>query len=66
MIKERGLAVLAIFGNVVTVRSWFGTNQLGFGLHFMVSPRVYCICSVVVLLNLVLMAVGMVPSNVAI
>ncbi len=33
MIRERGLAVLAVFGNVVTAWSWFGTNLLGVGLH---------------------------------
>lgn len=33
MIKERGMAALAIVGNMVTMWSWFGTNQLGIGLH---------------------------------
>lgn len=33
MVKERGVAALAIFGNVVTAWSWFGTNMLGVGLH---------------------------------
>ncbi len=33
MVKERGLALLAIFGNVVTAWSWFGVNELGIGLH---------------------------------
>ena len=33
LIRERGLAVLAIVGNMVTAWSWFGTNQLGVGLH---------------------------------
>ncbi|MCS6866219.1 MAG: cytochrome c biogenesis protein ResB [Gemmataceae bacterium] len=33
LVKERGVAVLAIFGNIVTAWSWFGTNQLGIGLH---------------------------------
>lgn len=33
MIGPRGLAVLAVLGNVVTSWSWFGTNQLGIGLH---------------------------------
>lgn len=33
MIKERGLAVLAVAGNMITAWSWFGTNQLGVGLH---------------------------------
>jgi ABC-type transport system involved in cytochrome c biogenesis permease subunit len=31
--KTRGLASIAIFGNVVTAWSWFGTNMLGVGLH---------------------------------
>lgn len=31
--KERGLMALAIFGNIVTAWSWFGTNLLGVGLH---------------------------------
>src|SRR5207244_7022466 len=33
LVKQRGVAVLAIFGCVVTTWSWFGTNQLGVGLH---------------------------------
>jgi ABC-type transport system involved in cytochrome c biogenesis permease subunit len=32
-IKDRGLALMAIFGNVVTAISWFGVNLLGIGLH---------------------------------
>ncbi|MHB1425048.1 MAG: cytochrome c biogenesis protein [Gemmataceae bacterium] len=33
MVKQRGMAVLAVAGNMVTGWSWFGTNQLGVGLH---------------------------------
>jgi ABC-type transport system involved in cytochrome c biogenesis permease subunit len=33
MVKTRGLAVLSVFGNMVTGWSWFGTNQLQVGLH---------------------------------
>ena len=33
MVKDRGLAVLAIGGNIVTSWSWFGVNELGVGLH---------------------------------
>ena len=33
MIRERGLMALAVFGNIVTAWSWFGTNMLGVGLH---------------------------------
>ena len=32
-IGARGFAVLAVLGNIVTAWSWFGTNQLGIGLH---------------------------------
>jgi ABC-type transport system involved in cytochrome c biogenesis permease subunit len=33
MVGPRGLAMLAIGGNVVTTWSYFGTNELGVGLH---------------------------------
>ena len=33
MIKQRGLMIMAVFGNVVTSWSWFGVNMLGIGLH---------------------------------
>lgn len=33
LIRERGLVNMAIFGNIVTAFSWFGTNLLGVGLH---------------------------------
>lgn len=33
MVKGRGIATLAVAGNVVTSWSWFGTNLLGVGLH---------------------------------
>ena len=33
MIRERGLIVCAIGGNIVTSWSWFGVNMLGIGLH---------------------------------
>jgi ABC-type transport system involved in cytochrome c biogenesis permease subunit len=33
MVKQRGLMSLAVFGNIVTSWSWFGTNMLGVGLH---------------------------------
>ncbi len=33
LVRERGLMNLALFGNIVTAWSWFGTNMLGVGLH---------------------------------
>ncbi|MFM1803718.1 MAG: Cytochrome c biosis protein CcsA [Planctomycetota bacterium] len=62
MIRDRGVAALAIGGNIVTAWSWFGTNMLGVGLHsygFMDSAvfalLVFCI------VQLVLVGVAMVP-----
>jgi ABC-type transport system involved in cytochrome c biogenesis permease subunit len=33
LVRERGLAALAVFGNAVVSWSWFGVNELGVGLH---------------------------------
>lgn len=33
LVKTRGIAILALVGNMITTWSWFGTNQLGVGLH---------------------------------
>lgn len=33
LVQGRGLAQLAIFGNIITAWSWFGVNMLGVGLH---------------------------------
>jgi ABC-type transport system involved in cytochrome c biogenesis permease subunit len=32
-IRQRGLMIMAMFGNIVTSFSWFGVNMLGVGLH---------------------------------
>ena len=32
-VRDRGLIMMALFGNVVTAFSWFGVNMLGVGLH---------------------------------
>ena len=31
--KERGIAAIAAFGNIIVIWSWEGVNQLGVGLH---------------------------------
>jgi ABC-type transport system involved in cytochrome c biogenesis permease subunit len=33
IVAQRGLATLAVAGNIVTAWSWFGVNELGVGLH---------------------------------
>lgn len=32
-VRDRGIAALAVGGNIVTAWSWFGVNMLGVGLH---------------------------------
>ncbi|MEX2215585.1 MAG: cytochrome c biogenesis protein CcsA [Phycisphaeraceae bacterium] len=62
LIKARGLATLAVFGNIVTTWSWFGTNQLGAGLHsygFMDSAVFWIY--VFVVSQLAIMAISLVP-----
>jgi ABC-type transport system involved in cytochrome c biogenesis permease subunit len=60
--RERGLAVLAVFGNVIGSLSWFGVNMLGVGLHsygFMdqaFGPLLAFVAS-----QLVIMGIGLLP-----
>ncbi len=64
MIRSRGIAVLSIFGSVVTAWSWFGVNQLGVGLHsygFTESVAFWLIAFVAS--QLAIMALGLVPRR---
>ena len=64
MVRQRGMAVLAIFGNVITAWSWFGVNMLGVGLHsygFM-GGAVFWLMTFVAS-QLFLMALGMLPTH---
>jgi cytochrome c-type biogenesis protein CcsB len=65
LVKDRGVALLAIFGNVVTAWSWFGTNMLGIGLHsygFMDKAMFWLVTFVVAQLGLILIG-SLVPTN---
>jgi ABC-type transport system involved in cytochrome c biogenesis permease subunit len=64
LIRERGLMNMAIFGNVVTSWSWFGTNMLGIGFHsygFMQSGPFWL--GAFMALQLVLMGIGTLRHN---
>ena len=64
LVKQRGLMMLAVFGNVVTSWSWFGVNMLGVGLHsygFMQSAFYWLIGFVV--LQLLIIAVAALPKQ---
>ncbi len=64
MVESRGIALLAVFGNVVTAWSWFGVNMLGIGLHsygFLGSAIVALLG--VVALHLVVIGLGLLPRR---
>ena len=64
LVRERGLMNLAIFGNVVTSWSWFGTNMLGIGLHsygFMGAAFMALLAWMGV--NVLLIGIGMLPQR---
>jgi len=59
LVRERGLAALAIGGNIITSWSWFGTNMLGVGLHsygFMESALLWLLMFVGTQLALIVVA----------
>jgi ABC-type transport system involved in cytochrome c biogenesis permease subunit len=46
IVRERGMALLAVIGNIITAWSWFGVNMLEVGLHsygFMAGARFWLI-----------------------
>jgi hypothetical protein len=64
MIRERGLAVMAVFGNVITSFSWFGVNMLGVGLHtYGFMDKALVALSVFIASQLCIMALGLIPTQ---
>lgn len=64
MVRHRGFAVMAVFGNAVTAWSWFGVNQLSVGLHsygFTDSASFWLI--MFCLAQALLCVAGLTPSN---
>jgi ABC-type transport system involved in cytochrome c biogenesis permease subunit len=64
MVKQRGMAVLAIVGNMVTLWSWFGTNQLSVGLHaYGFNNTLANMLTVIWFVHLGLIGVGLIPMK---
>jgi ABC-type transport system involved in cytochrome c biogenesis permease subunit len=64
VVRQRGLMLLAVFGNVITSWSWFGTNMLGVGLHsygFMDSALIWLL--VFVISQIAIIALGSLPLS---
>lgn len=64
IVKQRGMAVLTLVGNIITGWSWFGTNQLGVGLHaYGFSNTLAEVLRWFWLFNIVLIVVGVLPLS---
>jgi ABC-type transport system involved in cytochrome c biogenesis permease subunit len=64
MVKERGLAVLAVAGNITTSWSWFGVNQLGVGLHaYGFSQELLNVLAAFVAVSGVIVLLGLIPRR---
>ncbi len=62
--RERGVMVMAVFGNVVTALSWFGVNMLGIGLHsYGFMDKAFYWLSSFCALQLALMVLGLLPPR---
>ena len=61
-IRERGLMVMAVLGNVITSLSWFGVNMLGIGLHsYGWMDKAFFWLSIFILSQLAIAALGGLP-----
>jgi cytochrome c biogenesis factor len=65
LVRDRGLAVLAVAGNIVTMWSWFGVNELGVGLHAYggSAGAALLILGVAVAIHLAIVAAGCLPLS---
>jgi ABC-type transport system involved in cytochrome c biogenesis permease subunit len=64
LVKDHGIAVLAIGGNIITTWSYFGTNQLDYGLHFYGrNETLAAICRIMWITNLAIVAIGLTPQS---
>jgi ABC-type transport system involved in cytochrome c biogenesis permease subunit len=64
MVKERGLAVLSVIGNIVVSWSWFGVNALSVGLHaYGFDQRIFTLFCALTAAHLGIMALGLVPQR---
>ncbi|PIQ28056.1 hypothetical protein COW36_06845 [bacterium (Candidatus Blackallbacteria) CG17_big_fil_post_rev_8_21_14_2_50_48_46] len=64
LVRKRGIALLAVGGNIVTAWSWFGVNMLGVGLHsYGFTDKAFIGLTGFVLLNLLVIFLGSLPEE---
>ena len=62
--RDRGIALLTVFGNVVTSLSWFGVNMLGVGLHsYGFMDKAFGVLIGFIISQLAIIGLGLVPTK---
>ena len=63
-VRERGLALMTVFGNIVTSLSWFGVNMLGVGLHsYGFMDQAFGPLLAFIVSQLVIIGLGLIPTR---
>jgi ABC-type transport system involved in cytochrome c biogenesis permease subunit len=64
LVRQRGLAILAVAGNITVSWSWFGVNELGIGLHsYGFTEGVLRALGLFVATQLAIVALGLIPER---
>jgi ABC-type transport system involved in cytochrome c biogenesis permease subunit len=65
LVKQRGMAVLALMGNIIVIWSWWGVNMLGVGLHAYANADAGMLTAVnsAIAVHLVFIALGLTPRS---
>jgi ABC-type transport system involved in cytochrome c biogenesis permease subunit len=65
LVKQRGMAVLTLMGNIIVIWSWWGVNMLGVGLHAYANADPSMLITVLsaVAVHLGFIAAGLVPLH---
>jgi len=64
LIGVQGTMIAAVFGNIVTAWSWFGTNMLGVGLHsYGFMDKAFFWLLAFALFMLMIMGIGSIPTR---
>ena len=66
IVRERGVAILALCGNIVTCWSWFGVNELGVGLHSygFTDGLLATLCWIALIHLMVVVLASLIPTSV--
>jgi len=63
-VRERGLALMTVFGNIITSLSWFGVNMLGVGLHsYGFMEQAFGPLLAFIVSQLVIIGLGLIPTR---